>query len=146
MTPRTRRLILLICPLLLAAGITAMGRTRDAAEVSLKECVRDAAACAGAELFIGYARVKRVDGRAVFTRSWMGDLQLDPWPATSPLPSPGGHVSILGSHGGGRRVVPTEARHHPLRRRKELTGLTMLALWMLAGAGWVVHAWRRRGA
>ena len=144
MTPSTRRRLLLVCPLVLAAGVVVFGSARDSGSLSLVECVAVPALCDDAELYIGYARVVRVDGRAVFTRSWMGDVQLAPWPVGAPLPSPGQHVSVIGAFGGGRSVLPHEVTEHPLRRRKELVGIAMLAVWALLGLGWTTWAWRRR--
>jgi hypothetical protein len=131
---------------LIALGVVGLGLARDEASLSLVECTRAPADCDEAELFIGYARVDRVQGRAVYTRSWMGDLRLAPWPRSAPLPSPGLHVSVLGAYAGGRTVLPHSVAEHPLRRRKELTGIVMLGLWLLAGAVWVGRGWRHRDA
>ncbi len=146
MSPRCRLWLSLGSLVLIATGVIGLGLARDAASLSLVECTRAPADCTDAELFIGYARVDRVEGRQVFTRSWMGDLRLAPWPNAAPLPSPGLHVSVLGSYAGGHTVVPHTAMAHPMRRRKELTGLVTLALWLLAGAGWVGLRWARRDA
>ena len=146
MTPRIRAWLVVVPSLLLVAGVVAFGKAQDAGSFSLAECVRTPADCADAELFIGYARVVRVEGAEVYTRSWMGDLKLAPWPADAPLPSPGLHVSALGAYAGGRTVAPHTVQSHPLRRRKELTGIAMLALWLLAGAAWIQRGWAGRDA
>ncbi len=146
MSHRSRLWLCLVSLVAITAGVIGLGLARDAASLSLVECTRAPADCDGAELFIGYARVARVEGRQVYTRSWMGDLRLAPWPSSEPLPSPGLHVSVLGSYAGERTVLPHTVVEHPLRRRKEVTGIVTLALWLLVGAGWVALGWARRDA
>ncbi len=146
MGTRTRIWLSLLSLAALIVGVVVFGRVQDAASVSLAECIEAPQACRDAELFIGYGLVLRVQGRAVYTRSWVGDLELAPWPAGSPLPSPGLHVSVVGAYGGGRTVIPQEVQLHPLRRRKEVTGAVMLLLWLLAAAAWVRHGWVRHDA
>lgn len=144
MSHRVRVWLIGVCPVLLIAGVLAFGLIRDGQSVSMAECEADPPRCAGVELYIGYARVKAVDDRTVTTKSWMGDLTFTPWPAEAPLPSLGMSVSVVGPYTGGRSVRPVAVEQHPLRRRKEVVGLVMLALWMGAGGVWVLRGWRRR--
>ncbi len=146
MSPRSRLWLCVASLVLITLGVVGLGLARDAASLSLVECTQAPADCDDAELFIGYARVDRVEGRQVYSRSWMGDLRLAPWPSSEPLPSPGLYVSVLGAYAGGLTVQPHTVVEHPMRRRKELTGIATLALWLLAGAGWAGLGWARRDA
>lgn len=127
----------------LAVYSISFGVATDAGSYSLLECNESPALCSDAEIHIGYARVIEVDGDAVRLRSWMGPVELTPWPPGTPLPSSGSILSVVGRHGGGFRVAPTDVVEHPYRGLKEVTGLVMLALWGLAGLWWLREGWRR---
>lgn len=146
MTPRTRRWLVILSSIVLVGGVLGLGIVQDARSTSLAECMKAPRECQGIEMFTGYCLVLRVDGSSVHVRSLLGDVELAPWPSDAPLPSPGQHVTAAGTYAGELTIVPHTVAHHPLRRRKELTGITMVGFWLLAGVAWVRHGWVRRGA
>jgi|GEM_PF-5755025 len=117
--------------------IVWFGVAMDRASLSLADCIEEPDRCEGRELYIGYARVLSVRDRSVSLRSWLGPVQATPWPADSPLPSPGLSVSLLATHVSGATVTPHLVREHPYRLIKERTGLIMLVLWVVLLALWV---------
>ena len=137
---RAAILVLLLC---LAVYAVSFGVATDAGSYSLLECNQSPELCSDSEIHVGYARVIEVEEDAVRLRSWMGPVELTPWPVGTPLPSPGRIISAIGRHGGGFRVAPTDVVEHPFRGLKEGTGLVMMALWGFAGLWWLREGWRR---
>ncbi len=129
---------------LVAWMVVSYGVAMDEGSLSLSECIQTPALCDGNELYLGYATVTGAAPGTVSLKSWMGPVSIAPWPGSTPLPSPGASVSVVGHYGGGYTVVPNAVRTHRFRRIKERTGAVMALGWLVVLGGWARARWRDR--